>query len=156
MLDPSNYPSTHALALVAADAFRRVGMNVDLQTSDWGTVVQRRANRKPPDQGGWNVFFTYLNGTNDLDPASQLGIRGNGDKAWFGWPTAPDLEALRDAWFDAPDVSAQKKICEEIQLRFWQDVPYIPLGVFYQPTAYDKSLQGVRMGFPQFYNVRRA
>jgi peptide/nickel transport system substrate-binding protein len=156
LLNPSDYPSTSALALVAADVFKRVGIDVDLQTTDWGTVVQRRASRQPPDKGGWNVFFTYLNGTNNLDPASQLGIRGNGDQAWFGWPKAPKLEALRSAWFEAPDLAAQKKICEQIQLQFWQDVPYIPLGVFYQPTAYDKTLKGVRSGFPQFYNVTRA
>ena len=101
-------------------------MNVDLQTSDWGTVVQRRASRQPPDKGGWNVFFTYLNGTNNLDPASQLGIRGNGDQAWFGWPKAPELEALRAAWFEAPDLAAQTAVCERIQQQFWQDVPYLP------------------------------
>jgi peptide/nickel transport system substrate-binding protein len=156
LLNPSDYPSTSALAVVAADVMKKVGFNVDLQTTDWGTVVQRRASRQPPDRGGWNVFFTYLNGTNNLDPASQLGIRGNGDKAWFGWPTAPKLEALRDAWFAAPDLAAQKQICEQIQLQFWQDVPYIPLGAFYQPTAYDRTLKGVRMGFPQFYNITRA
>ena len=70
LLGPADYPATYALALVAADTLRRVGMNVDLQTSDWGTVVQRRSSRKPPEQGGWNIFFTYLNGTNNFDPAS--------------------------------------------------------------------------------------
>lgn len=155
LLNPSDYPATSALALVAADLFKQVGINVDLQTTDWGTVVQRRVSRQPPDHGGWNVLFTYFNGTNNLDPASQLGIRGNGDKAWFGWPKAPQLESLRDAWFQAPDLAAQKAVCEQIQRQFWQDVPYIPLGVFYQPTAYDKTLKGVRSGFPQFYNVTR-
>ncbi len=155
LLNASDYPQTSALALVAADLFGRLGMNVDLQTSDWGTVVQRRASRQPPDKGGWNVFFTYLNGTNNLDPASQLGIRGNGDQAWFGWPRAPKLEALRAAWFAAPDMAAQRAVCERIQEQFWQDVPYVPLGVFYQPTAYDKGLKGVRSGFPQFYDVMR-
>ncbi len=154
MLNPSDYPSTSALVLVCADALKKAGMNVDLQTMDWGTVVQRRASRKPPAEGGWNIFFTYLNGTNNFDPASQLGIRGNGKDAWFGWPNAPQLEALRAAWFGAPDLAAQKAICEQIQVQFWQDVPYIPLGVFYQPTAYDKSLTGMRMGFPQFYNLQ--
>ena len=155
LLNASDYPQTSALALVAADLFGRLGMNVDLQTSDWGTVVQRRASRQSPDKGGWNVFFTYLNGTNNLDPASQLGIRGNGDQAWFGWPRAPKLEALRAAWFAAPDMAAQRAVCERIQEQFWQDVPYVPLGVFYQPTAYDKGLKGVRSGFPQFYDVMR-
>ncbi len=155
MLGATDYPQTNALALVAADYLRRVGMNVDFQSIDWGTTVQRRAVRKPPDQGGWNIFFTYLNGTNNFDPAAQLGIRGNGDKAWFGWPSMPRMEELRTAWFNAPDLAAQKKICEEMQRQFWLDAPYIPLGVTYFPSAWKKEITGVRMGFPQFYEVKR-
>ena len=37
----------------------------------------------------------------------------------------------------------------------FETVPYIPTGVFYQPTAYRKSLVDVPRGFPQFYGVRR-
>lgn len=156
MLGASDYPNTYALTLVCADAFRKVGINVDLQTSDWGTVVQRRSSKQPTDKGGWNVFFTYLNGTNNFDPASQLGIRGNGDKAWFGWPNAPKLEELRNQWFEAKDLAEQKKICEALQMQFWQDVPYIPLGAFYSSIAYNRKFKGIRSGFPQFYDITMA
>ncbi|SDR43572.1 peptide/nickel transport system substrate-binding protein [Rhizobiales bacterium GAS191] len=155
MLDPTDYPSTHALALVAADAFQKCGLNVDLLAMDWGTLVQRRASRQPPDKGGWNVFFTYLNGTNNFDPASQLGIRGNGDQAWFGWPNSPRLEDLRTQWFATSDVTDQRAICAEIQRQFFVDVPYLPLGVYYDTTAY-RRLTGVRNGFAQFYDVKPA
>ena len=101
------------------------------------------------------MFVTYLNGTNNLDPASQLGLRGNGDGAWFGWATAPRLEELRARWFEAPDLAAQRRICAEIQQQFFVDVPYLPLGAYYEATA-TRRLQGMRMGFPQFYDVQRA
>jgi peptide/nickel transport system substrate-binding protein len=156
VLGASDYPSTDALAQVAADMLRKVGMNVDFQSIDWGTVVQRRASKQPPDKGGWNIFFTYLNGTGNFDPAGQLGIRGNGKDAWFGWPDMPKMEALRAAWFRAPDLAAQKKICEQLQLEFFQEAPYLPLGAFYQPGAWNKSLSGFRIGFPQFYDVVKA
>jgi peptide/nickel transport system substrate-binding protein len=156
MLGASDYPTTNALALVAQDVLKRVGMNIDFQAVDWGTVVQRRASKSAPDKGGWNIFFTYLNGTNNFDPAGQLGIRGNGANGWFGWPALPKLEALRDQWFAAPDLAAQKKICEEIQLQVWQDVPYIPLGLTYFPTIWRKGLTGMRSGFAQFYDLRWA
>ena len=155
MLDPTDYPATHALALVAADAFRQAGVNVDLVSTDWGTLIQRRTSRQPPDKGGWNVFLSTLNGTNNFDPASQLGLRGNGDQGWFGWARAPKLEELRDAWFQAPDLAAQQRVCAEIQRQFFVDVPYLPLGVYYDTTAYRK-LQGIRNGFAQFYDVRPA
>ncbi|MEJ1978563.1 MAG: ABC transporter substrate-binding protein [Acetobacteraceae bacterium] len=103
LMTPSNYPDLNPLGLVAADVLKRVGMNVDLQEIEWGSLLQRRASRQPIDKGGWNAFVTTIAGTNNFDPASQLGIRGNGDRAWFGWPRAPKLEALRDAWFAAPE-----------------------------------------------------
>ena len=156
MLGASDYPGTNALALVAADLFRRVGINVDFQAIDWGTVVQRRASKKPAADGGWHIYFTYLNGTNNFDPASQLGIRGNGDKAWFGWPDLPRMEALRTDWFNAPNLAAQKQVCDELQRQFWIDVPYIPLGVTYFPSAWTRNISGARMGFPQFYDLKRA
>lgn len=154
VLDPTDYPSTHAMALVMVDAMQKSGLTVDLVSTDWGTLVQRRSSRKPPAEGGWNVFFTYLNGTNNFDPVSQLGLRGNGDQAWFGWPKAPRLEALRAEWFDAADLVSQQRICTEIQRQFFVDVPYLPLGAYYDATAY-RGLTGVRTGFVQFYDVKR-
>jgi peptide/nickel transport system substrate-binding protein len=144
-----------ALGQVAADELRQAGMNVDIQMADWGTVTQRRASREPPEKGGWNIFFTFLEGTNIFNPAGHLGIRGNGEKAWFGWPTAPRLEELRQAWFDAPDLAAQKAICRELQRQFWQDVPYVPLGEYFRPTARRPNLHIPTKGFPLFFNVTK-
>ncbi len=154
LMTPANYPGTNPLGIVAADVMTRVGLNVDLQSIDWGTLVQRRASRNPIDKGGWSAFVTFLNGTNNFDPAGQLGIRGNGDKAWFGWPTAPKLEEARDAWFAASDLAGQKAACVALQLQFWQDAPYLPLGVEYATTAFRRGVTGMRSGFPQFYDIR--
>ena len=156
VMTPADYPGTNPLGILAADVMSRVGLNVDLQSVDWGTLVQRRSSRNPVDKGGWSAFVTFLNGTNNFDPAGQLGIRGNGDKAWFGWPNAPKLEEARDAWFAAPDLAAQKAACERLQLQFWRDVPYLPLGVEYATTAYRNGVSGMRSGFPQFYDVKLA
>jgi peptide/nickel transport system substrate-binding protein len=69
------------------------------------------------------------------------------------WPRAPRLEELRAHWFAAPDPAARKAICAEIQRQFFIDVPYLPLGAYYEATAY-RGLTGLRSGFPQFYDVR--
>ena len=91
-------------------------MEVDYQATDWGTVVQRRALTKPPAEGGWNLFCTGFSGLDWFTPASHLPLRGNGKNAWFGWPTLPKLEELRDAWFNAEDAAAQKSIGEASEL----------------------------------------
>jgi len=152
----SDMAITAAMGEVAADELHQAGMNIDLQMTDWGTVIQRRASRAPIDKGGWNIFFTFLEGTNIFNPAGHLGIRGNGDKAWFGWPTAPKLEELRQAWFDAPDVAAQKAICRDLQVQFWQDVPYVPLGEYFRPSARRASVTVPTRGFPLFFNVTKS
>jgi peptide/nickel transport system substrate-binding protein len=131
-------------------------VNVDYQALDWGTLVQRRAKKDPPDKGGWNVFFTYWSGLDNFNPAGDAALRGNGAGGWFGWPEMPKLETLRNQWFNAPDEAAQKKICGEIQQTVFDDVPFYPLGQLYQPTAYKKNLTGVLDGFVLFWNVKRA
>jgi peptide/nickel transport system substrate-binding protein len=148
---PQNFP----LALVAADMLKRVGVNVDYQATDWGMVVQRRALTKPPAEGGWNLFCTGFSGLDFFTPASHLPLRGNGKGAWFGWPDDPKAEALREAWFNAPDLAAQKQVGREIQLQAFQNVPYYPLGVAQSPTAYRQDITGVPEGFVIFWNVRR-
>ncbi|MFX8820954.1 hypothetical protein ABTM55_19485, partial [Acinetobacter baumannii] len=80
----------------------------------------------------------------------------NGEKALFGWPTIPAIEQLRNDWFDAPDLAAQQKICEEIQKVAYAETPYIPLGLYYQPTAFRADLAGMLKGTPLFYGLRRA
>ncbi|HUN40047.1 MAG TPA: ABC transporter substrate-binding protein [Acetobacteraceae bacterium] len=151
----TDYPILKAIGDVSADMLKRVGFNVDYQATDWGTVVQRRSSMKPPSEGGWNVFNTGFSGLDFFTPAADLPLRGNGKKAWFGWPTMPKIEELRTAWFGAPDLAAQKKICTVIQLQAFQDVPYWPVGLAHLPTAYRPDIAGVPEGFPLFWNVHR-
>jgi peptide/nickel transport system substrate-binding protein len=155
MLGAVDYPAANARSLVGVDLFNKLGLNVDFQAVDWGTTIQRRAKKDPVDKGGWSVFFTDLTGTNNFDPAANLGLRANGDKAWFGWPDNPKIEALRAAWFDARGLDEQKRICAELQVEFMRAPAHLVLGCNYGPTAFSKGITGVRMGFPQFYDVRR-
>ena len=141
---------------VTADIFRKVGLNVDYQAIDWTTLVQRRLKMDPVDKGGWNVFVINDNGINEVNPAGHLWLRGNGRDAPSGWPTSPGLEALREQWFQAPNLAAQQDIARKLQLQAFQDVPYIPLGQSVAPTAYRTDITGVLNGQPTFWNVRRA
>ncbi len=151
----STIPTIFAHGQVAADTLKRIGMNVDLVVIDWVSVVTRRANKGPPDQGGWNIFFTNLGGFGNISPGPNIAIRGSGASAWFGWPTEPALEALREAWFDAPDLATQKGLCREMQAAFWQSPTFAPLGLYDQPTAYRSYVRDVPEGWPQFYGINR-
>jgi peptide/nickel transport system substrate-binding protein len=156
ILAATDYPSLNAMAQVGADLLQRIGMNVDLQAMDWGTIQQRRIKKDPVDKGGWSIFFSFFAGMEVFNPASHQNIRGNGLAGPPGWPTSPALEKLRADWFAAPDLEAQKRICADIQRQVWIDVPYIPLGRFFQPTAYRRGMTRPQPGFPVFYGVRPA
>jgi peptide/nickel transport system substrate-binding protein len=156
VLAATTIPSIWAEASVATDVLQKIGMNVDLLALEWGAVVSRRASKEPPDKGGWNIFYTYLSGFTNISPGPNIAIRASGANSWFGWPTDPDMEALRDQWFAAPDLAAQQKLCRDMQAHFWQNPSYVPLGMYFQPTAFQKSLVDVHDGWPQFYGVRRA
>jgi len=156
LIAASDFPSLNALAQVGNDMMRRVGMNVDYISTDWGTVVQRRASREPAERGGWNMFFTFWSGLDMFNPGVHQSLRGHGQQAWFGWPTIPRIEELRQAWFDAPDLAAQQAVGRQIQEVAFQEVPYLPLGQYFQATAYRRDITGVLKGLPLFWNVQRA
>lgn len=156
MLSATDLPVLQSLSEVAADLMRRIGFNIDFQAMDWGTHIQRRTNRGPVDQGGWSAFCTTWEGLDVSVPGSHQPIRGHGANAWAGWPTIPRLEELREAWFEAADLEAEKRIAEEIQRVVWQELPFIPLGQVRPVMAHRRSLTGVVRGGPAlFWGVRR-
>jgi peptide/nickel transport system substrate-binding protein len=155
VLTPTDIASAKALADITADTLGRLGMNVEAQAMDWATLVGRRVKTDPVAQGGWSIFHTSWSGLDTINPAGHIFLRGNGKAAAPGWPSSATIEELRDAWFRAPDLAAQQALGRALQLQAFQDVPYIPLGQYFQPTAYQTSLTGVLPGNPVFWNIRR-
>lgn len=156
LLSATDRPVYSQVSHVARALFQAVGLTVDFQQIDWGSVVTRRTNQNPTDKGGWSAFITALDGLTVSNPGGNFALRGNGKKAWFGWPTDEKLESLRDAWFDAPDLSSQKALAEQIQIRGLETLPYIPLGQVFQPTAFRSDIKDiVKAMFPLFWGVRR-
>jgi peptide/nickel transport system substrate-binding protein len=158
VLAPTDVQPIRALSLVGTDQLRRAGMNVDLQEMEQGASVRRRLNQTAPDKGGWSAFFSLLDRSLlNTNPYGNPMIRADGLTAFNGWPTSPRIEALRAAWLDAGNIDEQRRICIELQRQLWQDVPYIPMGEYWQSTAYRKDLLDVLPGcFAVFWGIRRA
>jgi peptide/nickel transport system substrate-binding protein len=156
VMGAADSPVTQAMAQVAADLFRQLGLNVDYVSMDLGTLVQRRANKGTVENGGWDAFATTYEGLTMADPATNVGLRGNGGDGWFGWPTSARIEALREQWLDAPSLTTQQDIAAQIQAVAMEEVPFIPLGQIYYPTTARTNLAGILPApFPIFWNVRR-
>jgi peptide/nickel transport system substrate-binding protein len=159
LMAPGDVVTLKAQPIVAAQLLRDAGFKVDVQATDWQTVVTRRASQKPPKEGGWNIFFTNWVGADVVNPVANVSVGGRGKNGgWFGWPEDAKVEAMRDAFARSSSLDEQKKIAAEIQKENYDQVIYIPLGQFLIPSAWRKSLTGVLDGpaTPIFWNIDKS
>ena len=154
MMVATDTPYRKAMGDVGVDAMKQAGMTIDYLAMDWGTAVARREKKAPIDQGGWSGLFTTLSGL-DLQGPSGHAFRTSGETGWFGWVSSPRIEELRGQWLDANDLPTQQRIARDIQTQWWIDVPHIPIGQWFQPTAWRNTLDGMVDGFPVFWGIRR-
>ena len=156
LLHPTDNVFANAASGIIVSRLRECGLNVDDVAMDQGTLIQRRNSREPPERGGWSMFALNPSGVDHLDPLVALGLR-NGAAAWIGWPNNLRLEELRDAWINSQDPEEQRRIAAAIQAVALEDVTYVPLGQYVQPSAWRNSLQGiVRANVPIFWNIEKA
>jgi peptide/nickel transport system substrate-binding protein len=154
VMDPTDTPYAHAPALVTAEVLRALGATVDLQAMDWSTMVQRRAKKEPPAQGGWNIFHTWSTSFDTMTPAVSSVLGGGGEKAWFGWPTSEPIEKLRAQFTRESDAAKRKAIAEEVQKIAYDEVLYVPWGQFVVPGAFRKNVQGLlEFGATLLWNI---
>ncbi len=159
IMAPGDVVTLKAQPIVAAQLLREAGFKVDLQATDWQTVVTRRASQKPVKEGGWNMFFTNWVAADVMNPAVNVSIGGRGKNGgWFGWAEDAKIEQLKEAFVRASSSDEQKKIAAEIQKEAYDQVIYIPLGQYTQPSAWRKSLTGVLDGpaTPIFWNIDKS
>jgi peptide/nickel transport system substrate-binding protein len=91
VMAPSDFAPINAASLTTAAMLRKIGVNVDLQVVDWGTLVSRRGVKEPPSKnpGGYHIFHTFSGAAGVKDPWGHANISTACDKAWFGWPCSP-------------------------------------------------------------------
>jgi len=156
MLMPSDNPTTAPIMQVAAQQLRKAGFKVDLQAMDWQTVLNRRASKELAANGGWNVFGTFTVVPDIRDPLAFMGVAANGDKAWFGWPDVPEIEARRAQFARSGDPVELKKLADEIHELVIDEAVVIPLGQFSNLSATGKQIKGVMSGpVPVFWNIEK-
>ncbi len=158
IMAPGDVVTLKAQPIVAAQLLREAGFKVDVQATDWQTVVSRRTSQKSPKEGGWNMFFTNWAAADLMNPIVNFAIGGQGKSGWFGWAEDAKIEQLKDAFVRASSAEEQKKIAADIQKEAYDQVIYIPLGQFTQPSAWRKSLTGVLDGpaTPVFWNIDKS
>src|SRR6195952_4090530 len=143
LLNPTDLTTVGPLGDVTYDLLRKIGMNVEMVATDWGTVVQRRVSREPVEKGGWSIIHTWAPSTIRYTPVEHSQIRGLGSTAWFGWYKDDTMEMLTSRFVEASTDTERDAIVLEIHKRAFEMVPCIPLGTFQIRTAYRSNLTGV-------------
>jgi peptide/nickel transport system substrate-binding protein len=102
------------------------------------------------------VIHTTSSGQSLTVPATHLFLRANGANAWFGWPDDPEIERLRTAWLDTGTPAEARPIAEALNARAMQLMAYVPLGYYWQPSAWHRSLTGVfKAPVTAFWNISK-
>ena len=101
LLNPTDLTTVGPLGDVTHDLLVKIGMNVEMVATDWGTVVQRRVSREPVEKGGWSILHTWAPSTIRFTPVEHSQIRGLGPTAWFGWYKDETMEVLTRRFVEA-------------------------------------------------------
>ncbi len=156
VLAPMDYPQLGAFGHVTADLLKRIGMNVDFQPMDWGTMIARQANRDTVEKGGWSMFHTSGSMPSMLNPALNMYIRGQGAKGWTGWYENEQIEALNQEWLASPTTANQTTLFDKMQRILFDDPPFLPLGQYGVFTVRRNDITGILDGSASYpWNVRR-
>jgi peptide/nickel transport system substrate-binding protein len=135
-----------AFGNVMFQAMKDVGLNMEYQPVDWGTVVSRRANI---ETGGWHCY-TSLNPGSRSTPGTHYLLLSH-------YYRDARMNELRDAWVDAPDLAAEKLVAEDVQRRFFENPPMLPLGQYYTASAYRTAVTDILpASFGVFWGLRKA
>lgn len=156
LMQPTDVSSLSVQPVVAAQALRNAGFEVDMQPMDWQTLVNRRASMSPPEEGGWNVFFTNWMVPEITSPLISVMLNGRGEDGWFGWPEDERLEELRAEFIDAETLEQQQHVAQKLQAHTLDEVIYIPLGQYMMPQARRDSITDmIPSPVPVFWNVQK-
>jgi len=144
------------LAPVAKSQLEAAGFKVDMQSSDWQTVVARRVKKDPADKGGWNLMLTSWVAADILNPVMAGFFNASCEKGMFGWPCDEAIEKMRDQFAKESDPAKQKQIALDLQ-KYWVNHPtHVHLGQWYSPVAMRANIDNMMIApVPVFWNITK-
>jgi peptide/nickel transport system substrate-binding protein len=159
ILDAPSQGSIHAMSLVTAQKLRQAGVTVDVQAMDLAAWAARRNERGDPKTtpNGWNIFHTAGKMISQGNPLANAGVVAACDgKNWVGWPCDEELQKQLEAYAFTPS-DGQKAWVDAYQTRYFQALPYVPVGQFLLPTVSRTAVTGLLpvQGYPVMWNVQK-
>jgi len=130
-LSTQEYDYMFKSTVIASSQLEQAGLKVDLQVTEWATVLDRRS--KPED---WDMFVT--GGGFVPDPALQNIFTG----AYPGWWDVPDKNQLFAAFNAEPDQGKRVQLWSKLHQLWYSEAPVVRPGVFYSLVLTRKGLTG--------------
>ncbi|MGG5823228.1 ABC transporter substrate-binding protein [Falsiroseomonas sp. HW251] len=158
LLGTTTLAPINSMTQVLARRLQDAGVNVDVQMTDFPTMLQRmHAQDRPIGQGGYHLFTYYAIGTSWFHPLMNLSLDVScGTRNWAGYPCDEQGERLRQAFFEAPDDVSRRQRFEAFQRRMWEYLPYVPAGTFDVFSAHRPNIQGVLDAyFIAYWNIEK-
>ncbi len=139
----SEYEHHYKPALVAKAQLEEIGFKIDLQVSDWATVVQRRS--KPDLYDAFSTAFVFT-----PEPSTSAQVLCD----WPGWWCNPEKDQLLQQMARESDFKKRLAMWDKVQEIFYDDAARIKLGDYYRLDAKRKEVQGFAPGpYMHFWNV---
>jgi len=149
LMIPTDSPHLNAMGLVAQQLMTGLGLVVEAQFMDLGTLFTRWRSREKTEATNWGCFPLSWQGVGTATPASHVPL--------LGQVPDPEMVALVEAWFQAPELPAQQAAAAAIQRRYYEAPPFATLGSYVWPVGFRATLTGVLPApFTVFWNLRRA
>ena len=123
------------VGLVVADQMKRAGFNVDVRTSDFATVAEKRRNRGPVEAGGWSVIPIVWNGVDMVNPLSDPAVSYNCSDSNPSWYCDAKLTDLLHRYSETTEPAARKDLADQIQAEFHRNVDYVLAGPVLRPDG---------------------
>jgi len=118
-LTTQEYPFFYNASVIAQQQLEAVGFVIDLQVTDWATVIERRG-----DEDAWDIFITFhglVTHPSQLTLVGQMGV-------YPGWWDSEESLALASDLLSATEFDAQYAIWEEIQRKIYTEIPAVKIG----------------------------
>ena len=139
----TEYEHHYKPAVVAKSQLEEAGFKIDLQVSDWATVVQRR--NKPELWDAFSTAFTFV-----PEPTTSAQVLCE----WPGWWCSPEKDQLLQAMGRELDFKKRYALWEKVQAIFYTEAPRLKIGDYFRLDARRKDVLGYEPGpYMHFWNV---
>lgn len=156
ILSPTDNIKIAPIGPVIAQQLRNAGFTVNLVSTDWASVISRRASKAAPAEGGWNMFSTTNVLADVNSPVGFVGVTASGDTAWVGWPDIPEIEEVRMKFAASTSDQEKKELARELQKLVIDNVVMVPMGETTLKTATLKNIDiGIDAEAPAFWNLTK-